>query len=113
MVKEKNKTRFISVILMIVCAVCLCAGQLIWKLYDNAFALICGFAIYGFGALSMLCAYRLGRVSMLQPINSVSYIISAVVGALLFNETITWQKTVGIILVLIGVIILTREETTT
>lgn len=110
---EKSKTNVISIVLMIVCALCLCLGQFIWKLYGNALALACGFIIYGIGALSMLCAYRLGRVSILQPINSVSYIISAIIGAMFFNEIITWQRIIGIALVLIGVVILTREETTT
>ena len=95
---------------MLICAVCLCMGQFIWKYYDGILPLIAGFGIYGLGALSMLCAYRFGSISVLQPINSVSYVIAAVLGNIFFNEAITVGRVAGIAAIIAGVFLLARGE---
>ncbi len=105
-----SKTDYRGVALMLLCAVCLCMGQFIWKRYDGALSMIAGFAIYGLGALAMLIAYRFGSLSVLQPINSVSYIISAILGAAFFQETITLRKIAGIVIIMAGVTLLARGE---
>lgn len=91
---------------MLVCAGCLCTGQFLWKRYDTIFPLLLGLAIYGLGALSMVCAYRFGELSVLQPINSVTYIISVILGAIYFQEPITFFKIAGIVIIMAGVIVL-------
>lgn len=58
----------------------------------------------------MLCAYRFGSISMLQPINSISYVIAVVLGSVFFHEAITWEKLLGITAIIMGVVILTRGE---
>ena len=110
MEKGKNKTGRFGILLMSLCAVCLSIGQFIWKCYDGLLPLIIGFGIYGLGALSMLCAYRFGSLSVLQPINSVSYVIAAVLGSIFFHETITAGKTAGIVAIMVGVFFLARDE---
>lgn len=110
MEKKEGNLSWIGVVLMLICAVCLCAGQFIWKYYNGILPLIAGFGIYGFGALSMLCAYRFGSISVLQPINSVSYAIAAVLGNIFFNEEITAGKAVGIAAIMVGVIVLAKGE---
>lgn len=85
-------------------------GQFIWKRYDGLLPLIIGFGVYGLGALSMLCAYRFGCLSVLQPINSVSYVIAAVLGYIFFRETITVGKLAGIVAIMAGVFLLARGE---
>lgn len=95
---------------MLICALCLCIGQFIWKLNDGLLPLIIGFGIYGLGALAMLCAYRFGSLSVLQPINSVSYVIAAVLGRIFFNEAITVEKVVGIVAIMLGVFFLAKGE---
>lgn len=95
---------------MLFCAVCLSLGQFIWKRYDGLLPLVIGFGIYGLGALSMLCAYRFGSLSVLQPINSVSYVIAAVLGYIFFSEDITVGKLVGIGAIMAGVFLLARGE---
>lgn len=110
MEEKKKQTGRIGVVLMLACAVCLCTGQFIWKRYDGLLPLIIGFGVYGLGALSMLCAYRFGSLSMLQPINSVSYVIAAILGSIFFNETITAGKVIGIASTMVGVFLLARGE---
>lgn len=99
-----------GIVLMLICAVCLCGGQFIWKYYDGILSLIIGFGIYGLGALSMLCAYRFGSISVLQPINSVSYVIAAVLGNVFWGEAITMGKAAGIAAIMAGVFLLARGE---
>lgn len=107
---ERKKTGGIGIFLMLVCAVCLYTGQFIWKLYDGLLPLIIGFGIYGLGALAMLCAYRFGSLSVLQPINSVSYVIAAILGNIFFDESITAGKLVGIMAIMLGVFFLAKGE---
>lgn len=108
--KKEKKAGWVGVLLMLFCAVCLCTGQFIWKYYDGFLSLAAGFGIYGLGALAMLCAYRFGSLSVLQPINSVSYVIAAVLGNVFFNEAVTVGKAVGITLIMLGVFFLARGE---
>ena len=107
-----KKTNYLGILLMLLCAICLSLGQFIWKCYDGILPLIIGFGIYGLGALSMLCAYRFGRLSVLQPINSVSYVIAAVLGSIFLNEAITLGKVFGIVFIMTGVLFLARGEVT-
>ncbi len=58
----------------------------------------------------MLCAYRFGSLSVLQPINSVSYVIAAILGSIFFQEAITAKKAIGIALIMAGVVLLARDE---
>lgn len=95
---------------MLFCAVCVSISQFVWKRYNGFLPLIVGFGIYGLGALSMLCAYRFGSLSVLQPINSVSYVIAAILGSVFFQEAITAGRVVGIALIMAGVVLLARGE---
>lgn len=107
---EKKKTSAKGIFLMFICAVCLSLGQFLWKSHDGLLYLAIGFGIYGLGAMSMLCAYRFGSLSVLQPINSVSYVIAAILGRVFFLEAITAKKVTGIVMIMIGVFLLAREE---
>ena len=63
-----------------------------------------GFIFYGMGALFMLIAYKFGKVSVLQPMLSVNYVLSLILGAAILKETVTTSKIAGIFLIIIGVI---------
>lgn len=108
--ETQKQTQALGVILMLLCATCLCAGQFIWKCWAGIIPLILGFGIYGMGALAMLSAYRFGSLSTLQPINSVSYVISTLLGHFVFYETITLGKIVGIIVIIAGVVLLAKGD---
>lgn len=109
--KKRNHTGKTGIFLMLVCSCCLCGGQFIWKLWGGAFAMLAGFTVYGIGALAMLTAYRYGSLSVLQPINSVSYVISTILGYFVFQEMITAGKIIGILAIMSGVILLAKGET--
>ncbi len=100
-----------GILLMLLCALALTMGQFIWKLQTDStqqklFYIALGLAIYGFGALIMLTAYRFGSVSVLQPVNSVGYIYALVLGAVFFEETLSLAKLAGVVLIIVGVTLL-------
>jgi undecaprenyl phosphate-alpha-L-ara4N flippase subunit ArnE len=99
---------------MVLCSFCFCGGQLVWKLMPNFNLpfIIGGFVIFGVGALFMIAAYRFGELSVLQPINSLSYIYSLALGYIIFREDIDLFKIIGVVIILSGVIVLARGSST-
>jgi undecaprenyl phosphate-alpha-L-ara4N flippase subunit ArnE len=97
-----------AILLMLLCAACLCLGQLIWKLMPgyNLIYLLGGFAIYASGALSMILAYRYGELSVLQPINSMSYVFSTIITVFILHEKLPLVNIAGIALIVSGVIVI-------
>ncbi len=108
--KTERRTETIGIVLMLICVACLCTGQFIWKGFDGVWSLVGGFAIYCVGALAMLVAYRFGRLSVLQPINSLSVVVSAVLGFWAFNEEISILKAFGIVFILAGVVLIAKGD---
>lgn len=102
---KKNKK---GILLMLISSICVCLGQLFWKLAinDNLSMLILGFTFYGIGALIMIVAYRFGSLSVLQPMLSLNYVLSVILGYLVLNEVITLTKSIGIFIIIIGVILI-------
>ena len=102
---EKNKK---GILLMLIAAVFACVGQLLWKLSvtNGILYMLLGFGMYGVGALLMLVAYRYGSVSVLQPMLSTNYVLSAVLGFFVLQENITVLKVVGIMIITSGVILI-------
>ena len=83
----KNKT-LSGIILMLIAAMFVAIGQLFWKISEAQINLwlIAGFIIYAGGALIMTIALRFGKLSMLQPIFSFSYIAAIFLGNIFLNE---------------------------
>ncbi|MCM1025850.1 MAG: EamA family transporter [Roseburia sp.] len=102
---KRNKK---GILLMICSSVCVCLGQLLWKLsVDGGFLfLIAGFLLYGIGALAMIIAYKFGKVSVLQPILSLNYILSMILAAVVLKETISLIKCIGVLSVMAGVLLI-------
>ena len=106
---QKNKK---GIFLMICSSICVCIGQLLWKL-SNQYGflyLIAGFAFYGLGALIMLIAYRYGSLSVLQPVLSINYILSLLLGNLILNEAVTVNKLIGILVIIAGVVLISGGD---
>ena len=100
---KKNKK---GIILMIISSICACTGQMFWKLAttnEDIIYLLIGFTLYGIGALIMIVAYKFGKLSVLQPMLSLNYILTIILGALILNENITILKVVGILIITTGV----------
>lgn len=91
---------------MLCSALCACIGQLLWKLsaQQGIWLALVGFFLYGMGALFMLIAYRYGSLSVLQPMQSASYIFSIVIGVIVLSETVNLQKIVGVLIIMAGIL---------
>ncbi len=95
-----------GILLMLVSSVCVCIGQLLWKLSADhgLLFMLLGFVFYGIGALVMLVAYKFGKLSVLQPLLSMNYVISIVLAALILKEQITILKCIGVLIIIAGVV---------
>lgn len=102
---KKNKT---GILLMLLSSVCVCFGQLFWKITATRgiWFLLLGFVLYGMGALVMLVAYRFGRLSVLQPMLSMNYVLTVVLAATVLQESLTVVKLFGISTIIVGVILI-------
>ncbi|WP_066688965.1 EamA family transporter [Christensenella intestinihominis] len=101
----KNKK---GIVLMILSSICVCIGQLFWKLSvtDGISFMIVGFAFYAFGALIMLVAYKYGSLSVLQPMLSLNYIFTIFLAAFVLGEVITPMKLAGILVITASVVLI-------
>ncbi len=102
---QKNKK---GILLMLVSSICVCIGQLLWKLSaeQGIWIMLAGFAFYGAGALVMILAYRYGKLSVLQPMLSLNYVLSIFLAALVLKEEITIPKCIGVLVIIAGVILI-------
>ncbi len=102
---ERNKK---GILLMVCASLCVCLGQLCWKLSGQYGipVLLLGFGLYGLGALITLTAYRFGSLSVLQPVLSLNYVLTVVLAALVLRERITLLRIAGILCVMAGVLLI-------
>ena len=93
---------------MLFSSLCVCIGQLLWKLSaeQGLLLMLAGFAFYGVGALVMIVAYRYGKLSVLQPMLSLNYVVSIVLAALVLKENITILKCIGVLVIISGVVLI-------
>jgi len=97
-----------GVALMLISSILVCFGQLCWKLSGTTgiMLLIIGFGLYGIGALVMIYAYRFGKLSVLQPVLSMNYVLSTILGVSLLKEVFSPQMAFGVCIIICGVVIL-------
>jgi undecaprenyl phosphate-alpha-L-ara4N flippase subunit ArnE len=97
-----------GILLMIASSLCVCVGQLFWKLSvdGNPLYMFLGFFLYGAGFLAMITAYKYGSLSKLQPINSLNYVFAVLLGYGVLGESITVRKIAGIAIVTVSVVII-------
>ena len=102
---KKNK---IGILLMLISSICACVGQLFWKMSTEygILVLLIGFCFYGVGALVMLVAYRFGKLSVLQPMLSLNYVLSIILAAIILKEEITVLKCLGVLVIIVGVLMI-------
>jgi len=118
---RKNKDLLKGIKIMILCTVILAASQYFMKLAAPKFSLrisgiflnwpiYVGFLLLGVGSLLLTAALKKGDLSTIYPIISLSFVWTTLMAIIIFNEQITKLKILGIITIIIGVIFLTRGE---
>ncbi|PEG28505.1 hypothetical protein CQ395_03055 [Clostridium neonatale] len=93
---------------MLISSICVCVGQLLWKISaeEGILFLIFGFALYGIGAFIMIIAYKFGSLSVLQPMLSLNYVLSIILAHTILKEDITLLKVIGVLIIILGVILI-------
>lgn len=111
--KESFKKNRKGIALMLCSAFCACIGQFLWKLSAQmgVYIALLGFGLYGIGALFMLIAYKYGSLSVLQPMQSVGYILSLLLGYFVLNENISLTQGVGVLIIMCGVTMIGGGDT--
>lgn len=107
MINSLNKNK-IGIVIMLISSICVCLGQLFWKLSgtNGILYLFVGFCVYGLGAVVMIYAYRFGSLSVLQPMLSLNYVFSLILAVKVLHESISVSKLLGVLIIVFGVILI-------
>lgn len=108
----KNNNLAKGIVLVIISALCTSFGQLFWKIgiKKGLILLFLGFVLYGIGALSLIIAFKYGKLSILHPIMCVGYIFTLINGYIFLGEEISFKQLIGIAVIIIGVIFIAKGE---
>jgi uncharacterized membrane protein len=109
---ESKQHLYKGIFFVIMSSLCMCFGEYFWKISGaNRYAMmqkilfiLLGLGLCALGGYFIIQAYRLGDLSVIQPMNSISYIFSTIISVVLLGEVITVQKVIGILLIILGVI---------
>ncbi len=106
---EHNKK---GIILMVISSLCVCLGQLMWKLgADYQFLLLLiGFFFYGIGAIFMVWAYKNGSLSVLQPLLSLNCLFSFIIGWSVLHESLSPINIIGVFVIMLGVVLISGGD---
>lgn len=83
--------------------------NMVLAVFTNVY-LLSGMFSYGISIILWMIVLSKVNVSLAYPFLSIGYIITTVLAYLFFNEPITFQKVLGIIIICIGVFILTQSK---
>lgn len=80
------------------------------KLFTNPFVLG-GFVFVFSGALFWLAVLSRWPLSLAYPLLSISYILGIGASVLLFKEKVSWVQLLGVLVIIMGVYLVSREAT--
>ncbi len=121
---ESLKRNGKGIILLLISAFSLALGQLLWKFADVGdigsfladgipgiwrlfLKVLPGFLVYAIGAVVMTIGLGYGELSVLQPINSMSYVFGLILSAIFIaDEHISVVTIIGVVVVIAGVIVI-------
>ncbi|MEP7367385.1 MAG: cation/cationic drug transporter [Acidobacteriota bacterium] len=70
--------------------------------------LFSGYALYGLSTVVLIVALKYGQLSILYPVIALTYVWVTILSVILYNESISPFKMLGLTTVIIGVVILGR-----
>ncbi|MFP7169892.1 EamA family transporter [Terribacillus sp. 7520-G] len=102
----------LGIALILLSAVFTSVGQLLWKIADGNIniPLLIGCICYGAGAVTMMIAFRFGKLSVLHPLLSLGYVFALIMGAILLDEHISATHILGTALIIVGAILIGGGE---
>lgn len=78
-----------------------------WRIFTNPFILL-GMTGYVIGMLLWLMVLSRLELSLAYPLISLSYIVALAAGYFLFDEAVTLSRVLGVAIIMVGVIFITR-----
>ena len=81
----------------------------LWQLGTNL-PIVGGLGLYCISVLTWIAGLSRIDVSVAYPLLSLGYVVNAVAAYFLFGEIISWQRALGIGIILIGVYVLARSS---
>ncbi|WP_242831016.1 EamA family transporter [Desulfosporosinus meridiei] len=112
------------VLLTIVNSVLMVSGQTLWKLGASGKEIhslgqllrlflspyvISGLMVYAVASVLWIYILNKGELSYVYPIQSTAFIFALLIGTTIFKEQLTASKVIGVIVICLGVIIITRK----
>ncbi|HBV86869.1 EamA family transporter [Desulfosporosinus sp.] len=112
------------VLLTIFNSMLMVAGQTLWKLGASGKEVhslgqllrlflgpyvILGLVVYAFASVLWIYILNKGELSYLYPIQSTAFIFALFIGTTFFKEELTATKIIGVLVICLGVIIITRK----
>jgi multidrug transporter EmrE-like cation transporter len=115
---------------MLLCAVMLTAGQIVWKLGLNRFGafemnaafvrggllrlvaspyIVAGLVIYLAATVLWLSVLSRVPLSLAYPLMSISYVLGVVAGWLIFRESVPFTRWLGTFVICAGIVLLSRK----
>lgn len=94
-----------GIALMSAAAFLVAGGQFAWKLAagERLGWLALGFVLYGLGALLMTVSFRFGKLSVVHPFLSLSYVFAVVLAYFFLGETLRPVQYAAIATIMAGV----------
>ena len=121
---ESWEAAFLLVLLTVFNSVLMVTGQTLWKLgvsgkeihslgqvlrlFLSPFVLG-GLMVYAFASVLWIYILNKGELSYVYPIQSTAFIFALIIGTTLFKEHLTPTKIIGVLVICLGVIIITRK----
>lgn len=82
-------------------------GQLL-RLFLSPY-ILAGLMVYAFASVLWIYILNKGELSYVYPIQSTAFIFALIIGKTIFKEQLTPTKIIGVLVICLGVIIITRK----
>jgi len=82
----------------------------LFKLLQTPWVII-GFVLYGVSAIIWLDVLSKLDFSLAFPLVALTYVFTLLIGRFFFGETVGWERILGVVFIIIGVIFLVRSGT--
>jgi multidrug transporter EmrE-like cation transporter len=109
-----------SIALVFCCTILGAAAQILMKWGANHLAspgligmatnmpLMAGYTLYGFSTVLLVLALKDGELSLLYPVIALTYVWVTALSFLIFHDTVNAFKVAGIVIIVAGVVVLSR-----
>lgn len=110
---SKNRTLLFGIALVVLCSIITAIAQALLKIGSVHLGsineillnipLISGLFLYGIIAILLIFAFRMHHLSVLFPFMALSFVWALIIAAALFNESVSVEKIIGVLLIVAGV----------